>query len=226
VPVELDAPIDVSADVATNSHVDRSGHLVVYEHIPLRQDLPGDYGRYEYPVAPWHGRTTVSSGYDLGRPDALQRRGAELTAVGHGGLDLPQDRGAPVRAIALRGQTSEPEVLYVGPLFGNTVLLRYLLREGASLRSYLALYGHLDGAAPGLLRGQTVAPGTVVGFVGDSGAIGLVHLHYEVRLVRPGVDPERVQPPPSLLDQEVSVPCDPRNVLPLRPDSAERPPVG
>jgi hypothetical protein len=43
----------------------------------------------------------------------------------------------------------------------------------------------------------------------------VVHLHYEVRLVRDGVDPARVDPA-ALTDQSVSVPCDPRNVLPFR----------
>jgi murein DD-endopeptidase MepM/ murein hydrolase activator NlpD len=211
----LDAPGDAPADLVTNSHTDRTGRLVVYEHIPRRPDLPAEYARYEYPVPPWHGRT-VSSGYDLGQPDALQRRGAELLYVGHGGVDLPHDRGTPVHAMALRGQVGDPEVLYVGPLFGTTVLLRHVIREGDTLRSYIALNGHLESAAPGLVRGQTIAPGTVVGFVGDTGAIGIVHLHYELRLVRPGLDPMRIEPATSIMDASNSVPCDPRNLLPMR----------
>jgi murein DD-endopeptidase MepM/ murein hydrolase activator NlpD len=169
-----------------------------------------------YPTEPWGGQT-VSSGYDLGRPDALQRRGAELSAIGHGGVDLPQERGAPVRAVALRGQQGDAELLYAGPLFGNTVVLSHVVREGSSTRVYLALHGHLDAIAPGLRRGQSIPAGTLLGAVGDSGAEGVVHLHYEVRLVRPGVDPTRVDRPGALVDQSVSVPCDPRNVLPLRP---------
>lgn len=216
-PAQLEASADLAPEITTNSHVDRSGRLVVYEHIPRRPDLPADYDRYQYPVPPWHGRT-VSSGYDLGLPDALQRRGAELSAVGHGGVDLPHDRGTPVQVVTLRGQVGDPEVLYVGPLFGTTVVLRHVVRDGATLRSYVTLHGHLDAAAPGLVRGQTVAPGTVIGFVGDTGAIGLVHLHYETRLVRPGVDPMRIEPPAEIYRQEHSVPCDPRNVLPLLPE--------
>jgi murein DD-endopeptidase MepM/ murein hydrolase activator NlpD len=220
-PAQLDAPEDLAPGLATNSHVDRSGRLVVYEHLPRRPDLPADYDRYEYPVAPWRGRT-VRSGYDLGLPDALQRRGAELSAVGHGGVDLPHERGAPVRAMALRGQVGDPEVLYAGQLFGTTVVLRHVVREGATLRSYVALHGHLEAAAPGLVRGQTVVPGTVIGFVGDSGSLGMVHLHYETRLVRPGVDPMRVEPT-EVHRQEVSVPCDPRNLLPLRTEPIAAP---
>lgn len=218
-PAHVDAPDDAaSADLESNSHVDRSGHLVVYEHIPRRPDLPSDYDQYVYPVPTSHGHS-VSSGYDLGLPDALQRRGAELTYVGHGGVDLPQERGTPVLALSLRGQAGDPTVLYTGPLFGTTVLLLYIVREGDALRSYVALHGHLDAVAPGLVRGQTVTVGSVVGFVGDTGALGMVHLHYETRLVRPGLDPQHIEPPPAVMDQGNSVPCDPRNLLPMRTGS-------
>lgn len=204
-----------SAGLVSNAHTDRSGRLVVYEHIPRRPDLPADYDRYVYPTEPWGGQT-VSSGYDLGRPDALQRRGVDLTAIGHGGVDLPQERGAPVRAIALRGQQGDAEVLYIGPLFGNTVVLSHVVREGSTTRMYLSLHGHLDRFAPGLRQGQSVPPHTLIGFVGDSGSEGTVHLHYEIRLVRPGIDPSRIEPASALVEQSNSVPCDPRNVLPLR----------
>jgi murein DD-endopeptidase MepM/ murein hydrolase activator NlpD len=198
----------------SNSHTERSGRVVVYEHVPRRPDLPAEYDRYEYPTARYNGRS-VASGYDLGQPDALQRRGAELSAVGHGGVDLPQERGAPVRAIALRGQQGDAEVVALGPLFGTTVVLSHAVREGNETRTYLSIHGHLDGIAPGLRAGERAPAGTLLGFVGDTEAEGFVHLHYEIRLVRPGVDPSRVEPRASLTSQSVSVPCDPRNVLPL-----------
>lgn len=56
----------------------------------------------------------ASSGYDLDRPDSQQRRGVGLHATGHGGVDLPQPRGTPVRVAALRGEQGDPEVVYVG----------------------------------------------------------------------------------------------------------------
>jgi murein DD-endopeptidase MepM/ murein hydrolase activator NlpD len=200
----------------TNAHVDRLGRRVVYEHLPRRPELPEDYDRYVYPTGPGlSGGHYVSSGYDLDRPDALQRRGEALSAVGHGGLDLPEARGAPVRVVALRGEVGDPLVVYVGVLFGTTVVLRHTVREHGRLRVYLSLHGHLDRPAPGLVPGHGLEPGAVLGFVGDSGALGVVHLHYEVRLLRPGVDPTRVEPG-RLTDQAVSIPCDPRNVLPLR----------
>ena len=195
----------------TNAHIDRQGRRVVYENLPRRRDLPPEYSHYVFPIV-----ASVGSGYDLDRPDELQRRGFNLSAVGHGGVDLMGARGAPVRAVALRGEVGDPLVVYVGPLFGNTVVLGHVVREGTQLRTYLALHGHLEEPAPGIVRGMNVTPGTVIGFVGDSGAIGIVHLHYETRLVRSGIDPLRVEPAGRLVDQEVSVPCDPRNVLPLR----------
>ena len=112
------APDDVTGSLVSNSHTDRGGNLVVYEHIPRRPDLPIAYDRYEYPTLPWGGHT-VTSGYDLGRVDSSQRRGPDFSAVGHGGVDLPQDRGAPVRVISLRGQQGEAEVVYAGHLFGT-----------------------------------------------------------------------------------------------------------
>lgn len=221
VAARTEAMDDPSAGLESNAHTDRTGRLVVYEHVPRRPDLPADYDRYLYPTEPWGGQT-VGSGYDLGRPDALQRRGVDLTAIGHGGVDLAQERGAPVRAVSLRGQQGDAEVLFVGALFGNTVVLSHVVREAGATRVYLALHGHLDGFAPGLRKGQSIASGTLLGFVGDSGAEGIVHLHYETRLVRPGIDPARIDRPNSLVEQSVSVPCDPRNVLPQRTEPIRR----
>lgn len=221
VPAGADPADEVPSETTANVHVDRAGRRVVYENLPRRQDLPANYDLYQYPVPPGNGNGhSVSSGYDLDRPDSMQRRGESLSAVGHGGVDLPQERGTLVRVVGLRGEVGEPEVVYVGGLFGNTVVLRHIVREGTQLRTYLALHGHLEGAAPGITRGVTLTPGAVLGYVGDSGALGIVHLHYEVRLVRPGIDPLRVEPAGRLVDQTVSIPCDPRNVLPLRASSS------
>lgn len=209
------AALGERARVEENMHTERSGRRVRYEHLPRRPELPADYGRYLYPVDPPEHGAPVASGYDLGRPDALQRRGATLSAVGHGGVDVLQARGTPVRVISLRGEVGDAEVVYAGPLFGTTVVLRHVVRDEGATRTYLALHGHLDHAAPGVTRGVAAAPGTVLGFVGDTGAEGVVHLHYEVRLVREGVDPARVEPA-ELTNQSVSIPCDPRNVLPFR----------
>ncbi len=212
---ESDAPIEQSA------HRERSGKWVLYDQIPRRPDRTADYDAYTYPVPPGlPGGHSVISGYDLDRPDESQRRGRTLHATGHGGVDLPQARGTPVKMITLDHQQGDAEIVYTGPLFGTTVVTRHTIREGADnekhLRDYILLFGHLDAIAPGLEKGHAVHAGDVVGVVGDTGSPELVHLHLEARRVREGVDVSQVKWPNQLLAPEVSVVCDPRNVLPLR----------
>lgn len=216
VHLESEAPEDVP--VAQNAHRERSGKWVLYDEIPRRPDRPSDYDAYVYPVPPGlPGGHSVISGYDLDRPDEAQRRGRTLHATGHGGVDLPQVRGTPVTMIALDHQQGDAEVVYTGPLFGTTVVTKHTVREGAGLRDYILLFGHLDAIAPGMTKGHVVRAGDVVGVVGDTGSPELVHLHLEARRVREGADVSAVATPNELLATETSVVCDPRNVLPLRP---------
>ena len=126
---------------------------------------------------------------------------------------MPQVRGAPIRLVALEAQQGDADVVYVGALFGTTVVTRHTVREGGKLRDYLLLFGHLEAPAPGLTVGGHLADGSLVGFVGDTGSPELVHLHLEARRVRDELDITKV-PPARLLDSDVSVVCDPRNVLP------------
>ncbi len=208
------------AAASANAHHTKSGRWQVYEEIPRRPDRPADYDAYRYPVPPGlPGGHSVVSGYDLDKPDEAQRRGRTLHAVGHGGIDLPQARGTPAHLVALEHQEGDAEVLYVGPLFGTTVLTRQTVREGGRLRDYVVLFGHLDGAAPSLAAGTLLKDGDVVGYVGDTGSPELIHLHWEARRLRDGVDAvaRAKQGGAVLLADEVSIVCDPRNVLPLKP---------
>jgi murein DD-endopeptidase MepM/ murein hydrolase activator NlpD len=91
-----------------------------------------------------------------------------------------------------------------------------MLQEAGRLRQYVVLHGHLDRPGPGIVAGAKVAPGDTLGFVGDSGSPGIVHLHLEVRQVREGVNLAAIEIG-RLADNATSVPCDPRNVLPLAP---------
>ena len=212
------APGDDEGDpqVLANGHHDRSGQWVVYEQIPRRPERTADYDAYQYPIPPGlPGDKSVISGYDLDRPDNTQRRGKTLRAVGHGAVDLPQARGTRISMLRLEHQEGDAEVVYVGPLFGTTVVTRHALREGGQLHDYLLLFGHLEGPAPGLEKGRTLRDGELVGFVGDTGSPELVHLHLEARRVREGVDASKVAPG-ELLAAHVSIVCDPRNVLPLK----------
>lgn len=198
---------------AQNGHHDTRGRWMTYDEIPRRLDRPADYDAYRYPVP--CDRQCVVSGFDLDRPDGLQRRGPRLRQVGHGAVDLPQVKGTPIRMIALERQQGDAEVLYVGPLFGTTVVTRHSLREGGQLHDYVLLFGHLDSQAPGVHTGAYLKEGDILGFVGDTGSPELVHLHLEVRRVRAGLDAAKLGPSAAIANEN-SVVCDPRNVLPLR----------
>jgi len=207
------------APASAAGHHNRAGHWVAYDQIPRRPERPADYDAYRYPVPPGlPGGHSVVSGYDLDKPDEAQRRGWRLHAVGHGGVDLPQTKGTPIKMVALEHQQGDADVVYVGPYFGNTVITLHTVREAGRLRDYIVLFGHMQAAAPGLAAGATLKEGDLVGFVGDTGSPELVHLHYEARRMREGLDARTLarEGPNRLTANDVSVICDPRNVLPLR----------
>lgn len=200
------------AAITSGFHVDKLGRAIAYEQVPRRWEVPSDYEAFRYPVARYLGWPAVVSGYDLDQPSELQRRGS-MRAVGHGGVDLVQAMGAPITMVPLTHQVGDAVVVYVGNLFGNTVVTRHRLREGGGQRDYVLLFGHLSEPAPAMKRGHAVRPGEVVGFVGDSDSPNLVHLHLEARRVRDGVDASKLAGEQVLTHTIVS---DPRNVLPLR----------
>jgi murein DD-endopeptidase MepM/ murein hydrolase activator NlpD len=215
VPVPLsDEQGGVSLPEERNAHRDRQGHWQEYDQIPRLPERPADYRQYRLPVPAPPEQSFVMSGYDLDRPDAEQRRGADMHAVGHGGIDIAQKRGTEVKLVRLEHQEGDTEVIYVGPLFGNTVVTRQVVREGGTLREYVVLYGHLERAASDVKRGTLLSEGTVLGFVGDSGSPGVVHLHYEARRVREGFDGRKLEPG-EITKNSRTVACDPRNVLAL-----------
>lgn len=215
VPIPAHAPAAEPLSAVLNAHRERDGQWRTYEQIPRRPDRPADYDAYQYPVAaPQDGKLLVS-GYDLDRPDAEQRRGRSLSAVGHGGVDIAQARGAEVRLVALDGQQGDAEVLFVGDLFGTTVVTRHSLAEAGRSRDYVVIYGHLDAAAAGLAPGARLPAGSLLGYVGDSGSEGKVHLHLEVRQVRDAIDPASLRGT-AVVQPSVTIVTDPRNVLPLR----------
>jgi murein DD-endopeptidase MepM/ murein hydrolase activator NlpD len=204
---------------AINAHRDRLGQWVVYDQIPRRPERPESYDAYRFPI-PCDHACVVVSGYDLDRPDEFQRRGARLRYVGHGAIDLAAPRGTPVAAMTLEHQQGPPQVVYVGWLFGNTVVTRHVILEGGELRDYLVILGHLEQTSPTLAPGADLRDGEVVGLVGDSGSKGLVHLHFEVRRWRSGAPRASLaiaaSQPSALVGEAQSIVCDPRNVLPLR----------
>jgi hypothetical protein len=213
IPVALPGDIEGDApEVAQNEHHDRHGRLVRYEHIPRRPERAADYRQYALPIPVPKSQAFLGSGYDLDRPDAEQRRGAGLKAVGHGGLDLAAARGTPVHGVHLEHQRGDAEVLYVGELFGTSVVTLHSVAEAGALRDYLIVHGHLERANASLRKGAVVTPETLLGYVGDTGSPGIVHLHFEVRRARDGV-PVRELGPGELVHNAKTIACDPRNVL-------------
>lgn len=213
-PVPDNPLIGVALAEERAAHRDRWGRLRSYDQIARRPERTADYRKYRLPVSPLPQQSFVTSGYDLDLPDEEQRRGREFKAVGHGGIDLAQARGAPVVLVPLEHQVGDAEVLYVGKLFGNSLVTQHAVREPHLLRDYLVIHGHLEKPASGLVRGATLPAGAVVGYVGDSGSPGVVHLHFEVRRAREGVN-LRALAPAELTRNANTVACDPRNVLPL-----------
>lgn len=216
VPVPIGTPDDgPTPEIQANAHRDRGGRLIRYEHIPRRPERPADYRRYTFPIRLAADQAFTGSGYDLDRPDSQQRRGSRFKAVGHGGIDLGAARGTPVHAVRLEHQSGDAEVLFVGDLFGTTVITRHTITETGVPRDYIVLHGHLDRAAA-LRVGEAVPAGTTLGFVGDSGSPGAVHLHFEVRRVR---DETRLRElaPRELVHNARTIACDPRNVLEIAP---------
>jgi murein DD-endopeptidase MepM/ murein hydrolase activator NlpD len=201
----------------SNWHIDRRGRVETYDQVPRLPERAADFSAYRFPVATPDrpGVPFVMSGYDLDRPNESQRRGRHIHAVGHGGVDLTAPRGAPVRLVTLEHQDGEADVIHAGHLVGTCVVTRHALREGGRLRTYLVVYGHLDGIAPGLGPGQPAREGDLLGFVGDTGSEGLVHLHLEVRRVRDDREGKPIAPG-HIMDQAWTIAVDPRNVLPLR----------
>jgi murein DD-endopeptidase MepM/ murein hydrolase activator NlpD len=197
-----------------NAHRTRGGVWTEYEDIPRRPERPNGYSEYRYPVE-FGGRSDLLSGFDLNLPDTNQRRGGKLALVGHGGIDLAARRGTEVHLVNLEHQQGSADVLFVGPLIGNTVVTRHSVRESGTLREYLVFFGHLQAPASGLARGAVVPEGAVVGYVGDSGSPGAVHLHLEIRQVRSSVDSQSLARGELLLNAR-TIACDPRNVLPLK----------
>lgn len=196
-------------------HTERSGEIVTYDQIPRRWSRPSDYAAYSYPVVTYPGWVGVTSGYDLDLDDDDQRRGT-MRAIGHGGVDLPRPIGTKISMIGLDRQLGDAKVVYVGTLFGNSVVTLHVVREGAEKAHYVVVFGHLDHPAAGLERGRMLRAGDLVGFVGDSGSPDLPHLHLEARRIRDGVDPATLTGY-QLIARDVTVVTDPRNVLPTRP---------
>lgn len=207
---ELNVGETLAPQAGAHPTLPRGRGLEVYDHIPRRPERAADPQAYDYPIGEPGEPVAILSGYDLDLPGASQRRTER--AVGHGGVDIAAVRREEVRVAALDSQEGQADVAFVGELFGITVVTNHLVREAGRMRQYVVLYGHLDRAREGLVPGDRLEPGDVIGFAGDSGSPGIVHLHLEIRQLRDGVSLSAIDLK-ALLNNAVSIPCDPRNVL-------------
>ena len=130
------------------------------------------------PVA--HAR--VSSHFNPGRFHPVLHK---LRA--HKGTDFAARRGTPIIA------TGDGEVKLIGRKggYGNTIILKH--REG-----YTTLYSHLSKFKKDLKKGQVVAQGDIIGYVGSTGLATGPHLHYEFRKNNIPADPLTVELPNSM----------------------------
>ena len=127
-------------------------------------------GRFAWPVAM---PITITSPFG-------RRWGAN-----HNGIDIGKDRGTPIHAAAA-GRAS-----YVGPMdgYGNVVIVDH----PNSVQTY---YAHMDATAAGLVVGDAVDVGTLLGVVGCTGHCTGDHLHFEVRVGGVARDPMQYLPAP------------------------------
>ena len=98
--------------------------------------------------------------------------------IQHKGIDFSAPVGTPVQA------TANGVVDFVGDMrgFGNFIVLRHG-------KTVTTAYGHLDGFAEGLKKGDAIHQGDVIGFVGQTSWATGPHLHYEFRINGAHKDP-------------------------------------
>jgi murein DD-endopeptidase MepM/ murein hydrolase activator NlpD len=129
-------------------------------------------GERTFPEGP-----TAPSFWPLDDPSYVTRGRSQDDPDGpHEGVDIAVAVGSVVRA-AGGGTVSEAGS---DPQFGLFVIVQH---PG----EYQSLYGHLSRIV--VAKGQTVAPGEVIGLAGNTGRSSAPHLHLEVRFQGQTVDP-------------------------------------
>ncbi|AHE53801.1 peptidoglycan DD-metalloendopeptidase family protein [Sphingomonas sanxanigenens] len=137
----------------------------------------------------------VPSTRPVGEPGRFNGRfewpltGRILTRFGPGGggrvnqgIKIAATRGAPIRAAA------DGVVAYAGAeiaIYGGLVLIRH--GDG-----WITAYGHAERI--GVVRGQAVKRGDVIGYAGETGSAREPQLHFEIRHNRTPIDPLRELP--------------------------------
>lgn len=131
--------------------------------------LPGNLPAAIVEIMPTDGSITSEFGL---RKYPLRRWRTEF----HEGVDIANQHGTAVRTTAVG------EVLSVGRNRGYGLIIE--IDHG---RGWVSRYAHLSSA--GVVAGDAVKTGTIIGEMGRSGATTGVHLHYELRRYGVAVDP-------------------------------------
>ncbi len=131
--------------------------------------------------APFKFSQRISSNFSYNRfHPVLKRR------MPHYGVDYAAPLGTPVIAVG------DGEILksrYSGAA-GNMIRIRHNA-------TYETAYLHLNGYASGIKEGRRVKQGQVIGYVGKTGRVTGVHLHYNVYKNGTPVNPVKLVLPPS-----------------------------
>lgn len=102
----------------------------------------------------------------------------------HRGVDYAAPRGTPIKA------SGDGKVIFRGTKsgYGKTVILQH----GGNITT---LYAHMNGFVRNVSVGSRVRQGQTIGYVGDTGLVTGVHLHYEYRLNGVHRNPRTVELP-------------------------------
>lgn len=119
--------------------------------VSKKADIKIEKGKFEWPV-----NGVISSGFGI-------RNGRR-----HDGVDIKAAKGTPIKAAA------KGTVVYEGRLkgYGKLIILRHKDR-------FFTVYAHNSKNKVG--KGQKVAKGDVVGYVGATGRATGPHVHFEIR---------------------------------------------
>ncbi|HCL56488.1 MAG TPA: hypothetical protein DHW82_05705 [Spirochaetia bacterium] len=100
-----------------------------------------------------------------------------LTLAFHPGIDIPKFPGTPIRS------TADGKVLYAdfSPSYGFYVMIEHAY-------GFTTTYAHMLNM-PVVQRGDEIAQGKIIGYVGTSGRSIGYHLHYEIRNSDKLIDP-------------------------------------
>lgn len=131
--------------------------------------------------APFKFSQRVSSGFSHNRFHPILKR-----RIPHQGVDYAAPIGTPVLSV---GDGEVTEARYRGAN-GNIVKIKH---NG----TYTTAYLHLNGFAKGITPGTRVRQGEVIGYVGKTGRVTGVHLHYMIYKNGQPVNPQKIDLPPS-----------------------------